>query len=74
MWLEERDDPMNSMAKGSDLRSVGVTPGGMEADLGMGADLGGGDMGGDMGAAPAGEAGGAAPAAAPGPAAAPPPA
>jgi hypothetical protein len=74
MWLEERDDPMNSMAKGSDLRSVGVTPGGMEADLGMGADLGGGDMGGDMGAAPAGDAGGAAPAAAPGPAAAPPPA
>jgi hypothetical protein len=74
MWLEERDDPMNSMAKGSDLRSVGVTPGGMEADLGMGADLGGGDMGGDMGGAPAGEAGGAAPAAAPGPAAAPPPA
>jgi hypothetical protein len=73
MWLEERDDPMNSMAKGSDLRSVGVTPGGMEADLGMGADLGGGDMGGDMGGAPpAGEAGGAAPAAAPGPAAPPP--
>jgi hypothetical protein len=66
MWLEERDDPKNSMAKGSDLRSVGVTPGGMEADLSMGADLGGGDMGGDMGGAPpAGEAGGAAPAAAP---------
>jgi hypothetical protein len=66
MWLEERDDPKNSMAKGSDLRSVGVTPGGMEADLSTGADLGGGDMGGDMGGAPpAGEAGGAAPAAAP---------
>jgi len=72
LWAEERDD---NNAKGSDsanLRSVGVTPGGIDADLGNlempdeGGDM---DMGGDMGApdmAPeAPPMGGAAPAGAP---------
>ena len=63
MWEEERGEPEVDKASGSDLRNVGVTPGGLEGDLSaaeeMG-DLGGEDMG-DMGAeAPAGpELGGA---------------
>ena len=52
LWLEERDDPEHS-ATGADLRSVGVTPGGMESDIATGEELGG-DLGGmpDAGATP----------------------
>jgi hypothetical protein len=59
MWREERDQPQINQAQGSDLRAVGITPGGIEGDMETGADISagleGGDMGGDMdtsGAAP----------------------
>jgi hypothetical protein len=39
MWREERDDPSIEVA-GSDLRSVGISPGGMEADIDTGAEIG----------------------------------
>ena len=39
MWREERDDPSLKVT-GSDLRSVGISPGGMEADIDTGAEIG----------------------------------
>jgi hypothetical protein len=66
MWQEERDNPSARPATGSDLRGVGITPGGLEDDVQAGEDFGAemGDLGGDMGAGapPAGpEIGGAPP-------------
>lgn len=64
LWKEERDlsDVVN--VSGQDLRSVGVTPAGMDADMEMGddlADTGVGtanvDAGGDLGSAPQGSPG-----------------
>ena len=64
MWREERSQPEVTPVSGPDLRSVGVTPGGMESDIGMAQDVAG--MG-DLGAAGApGAPGTAAPGAAPG--------
>ena len=56
MWREERDNPDINTAQGSDLRSVGITPAGLSADLSTGAEmsdssLGAGDV--DTGAGPA---------------------
>ena len=66
MWLEERGDAENAPAEDLGLRSVGVTPGGLDSDLGAIAPPEGGEEGiggvpgsapggapGDMGAAPA---------------------
>jgi hypothetical protein len=70
LWHEEQADPESPQATGQDLRSVGITPAGLEGDIGMGQDLAGmepdmGDMGGpELGAAPGAQA--AAGAAAPG--------
>lgn len=63
LWREERDEIQPAAPAGSDLRGVGITPGGLEADIGMGADLAGMEpaMGAEPGAAP-----GAVPAAPPG--------
>jgi hypothetical protein len=75
LWHEERSEPSEDEndAKGSDLRSIGISTGDMESDLEMADDMaGGGDMDGmdDMGAVPPvappegggmGGAGGAAP-------------
>jgi len=67
LWNEEQGDVETAPAAGADLRSVGVTPGGISQDLEAVAPPPEGDMG-DMGAAAPGagpEAGGAAPAPAP---------
>lgn len=49
MWSEERDEPEVTTTQGQDLRSVGVTPSGLESDIQAGQELsGGGDM--DIGA------------------------
>ena len=57
LWLEERDNPEFNPT-GGDLRSVGVTPGGMEADIAQGEEFG--DLGGSVppGGAPEGAAAG----------------
>ena len=45
LWLEERDNPEISSAGAADMRSIGVSPGGMQSDLDTGADLGGAEAG-----------------------------
>jgi hypothetical protein len=39
LWREERDDVEQQAPAGSDLRSVGVSPAGMESDISMGQDV-----------------------------------
>ncbi len=46
MWAEEQTDGPQDSAQGADLRSVGVTPGGIAGDLGNIDDLSSDDMGG----------------------------
>ena len=63
MWKEERDKPELETTQGQDLRSVGVTPAGLESDVSMGqemsnlappgADAAAGAPGGTIGATPA---------------------
>ena len=71
MWREERDEPDLETTQGQDLRAIGVTPAGLEADINMGQDLAGAgaeSLGGDAGmtgtppTAGTAPAGGAAPA------------
>jgi hypothetical protein len=50
LWKEERDEPELQTTQGQDLRSVGVTPAGMEADITAGQELAGANLGGDLGA------------------------
>jgi hypothetical protein len=63
MWQEERDQPEMQTNSGQDLRSVGVTPGGLESDLDTGAEMAGmepgtpGTPGVDAAAAPGGPGG-----------------
>jgi hypothetical protein len=73
LWREERDEPTTEVA-GSDLRGVGITPGGLEADISAADDFAGMepvtpgavDAAGAPGAAPGGApAGGMPPAATP---------
>jgi hypothetical protein len=69
-WREEREEPELETTQGQDLRSVGITPAGLESDISTGEELAGAEMvpGGVGGAEPpvAGQAPGAgAPAAAP---------
>jgi len=69
LWREERDEPELKTQSGQDLRSVGITPGGLEADINTGEEIGqmeptagAGVPAPDAGAAPAPTpAGGAAP-------------
>jgi hypothetical protein len=62
MWREERDQPELSTTQGQDLRSIGITPAGLETDIQAGQDLAAmGDLGADLGATTPGA--GAAPAA-----------
>jgi hypothetical protein len=65
MWREERDDPDLQTTQGQDLRSIGVTPAGMESDIQTGdemANLGpGGEIGAPAGAPGAPPIGGAVP-------------
>jgi hypothetical protein len=39
LWKEERDQPELSTTQGQDLRSIGITPAGMEADITTGEEL-----------------------------------
>jgi hypothetical protein len=41
MWREERDDPEMSTNAGQDLRSIGITPGSLEADIETGESVAG---------------------------------
>jgi hypothetical protein len=71
LWNEERAEPESPAATGQDLRSVGITPGDLEADITAGEEMAGmGELppGAELGAAP-----GAQPGAQPGAAVTPPP-
>ena len=50
MWQEERDEPELTTTQGQDLRSIGVTPAGLEQDLAMGQELAGAETGVEAGA------------------------
>jgi hypothetical protein len=54
MWREERDEPELITTQGQDLRSVGVTPAGLEQDLAMGQELAGAETGAEAGVPQAG--------------------
>jgi hypothetical protein len=41
LWREERDNPDMQPAQGADLRSVGITPGALETDIGTGEEIAG---------------------------------
>jgi hypothetical protein len=72
LWKEERDEPMLKTTQGQDLRSIGITPAGMEGDIATGEELAAmaPDGSADMGALPGAPAGpGTAPSAVPPPAA-----
>lgn len=73
MWREERDNPEMQAATGQDLRSVGVTPAGLEADVQTGEEIAGMEPAAAAGT-PGVDAGLAGPGAAAGAAATPPPA
>ena len=73
MWREERDNPEMQAAKGQDLRSVGITPAGLEADVQTGEEIAGMEPAAGAGT-PAVDAGLAGPGAAAGAAATAPPA
>ena len=45
LWAEERDDPELQTTQGQDLRSIGVTPAGLEADIATGEELAGAESG-----------------------------
>ena len=71
MWREERDTPDMKTTQGQDLRSIGITPAGMEQDIATGEELAGAETGAmdgapQDGAAPAAMPGMAAPASGPG--------
>jgi hypothetical protein len=65
LWKEERDTPELSTTQGQDLRSIGITPAGLETDISMGQELSGEEIGAEagmpQGAAPAGQVAGATP-------------
>jgi hypothetical protein len=50
MWREERDEPDLVTTQGQDLRSIGVTPAGLEQDIAMGQELAGSELGAESGA------------------------
>jgi hypothetical protein len=51
MWREERDQPELSTTQGQDLRSIGITPAGLETDIQAGQDLAAmGEPGAELGA------------------------
>ena len=62
LWKEERDEPELNTTQGQDLRSVGVTPAGLESDISMGQELGGTEASAEPGTAEPGTAPGSIPA------------
>jgi hypothetical protein len=65
MWMEERDEPEMETTQGQDLRSIGITPAGLETDIATGQELAGAEVGATAGApqdaAPGGAVAGATP-------------
>ena len=51
-WREERENPELQTTQGQDLRSVGITPSGLESDIQMGQELGSADIMGDQAGTP----------------------
>ena len=52
-WREEREEPELETTQGQDLRSIGITPAGLETDIQAGQDLAGADiMGNEAGTPP----------------------
>ena len=56
MWKEERDEPELKTTQGQDLRSIGITPAGLESDIATGEELAGAEIGAEAGAPQAGAA------------------
>ena len=58
LWKEERSKPEMESSQGQDLRSVGITPAGLESDVAMGQEMGNlAPAGAEPGAAPGGTIG-----------------
>jgi hypothetical protein len=56
LWMEERENPDMPINPGQELRSVGVNPGGMDADIATGDEMADSELGTadiDTGAGPA---------------------
>jgi len=51
-WREERDQPELETTQGQDLRSIGITPAGMEADIETGQELSQSELAGAPGSQP----------------------
>ena len=51
-WREEREEPELQTTQGQDLRSIGITPGGLETDIQAGQELAGADIMGDEAGTP----------------------
>jgi hypothetical protein len=58
MWREERDKPELQTTQGQDLRSIGITPAGMETDIATGEEMANLQAPGAEGGLPAAPAGG----------------
>ena len=58
MWREERDRPELQTTQGQDLRSIGITPAGMESDISTGEEMANLQAPGAEGGLPAAPAGG----------------
>jgi hypothetical protein len=54
LWAEERDEPELTTTQGQDLRSIGITPAGLESDIATGEELAGAEIGAETGAPEAG--------------------
>jgi hypothetical protein len=52
LWQEERDQPELETTQGQDLRSIGITPAGLESDIQTGEELAGADVMGDEAGTP----------------------
>jgi hypothetical protein len=50
MWREERDQPELETTQGQDLRSIGITPAGLESDIATGQELASAEFGLEAGA------------------------
>ena len=57
LWKEERDQPELQTTQGQDLRSIGITPAGIEQDITTGEELASTEMGAEAGAPEGGGAG-----------------
>jgi hypothetical protein len=56
LWREERDEPELTTTQGQDLRSIGITPAGLESDIATGEELAGAEIGAEAGLPQAGAA------------------